>query len=161
VLLRDYGAHDEAELRFGAGQRLGTHLFFRQDGTLAQFFTAAQLRCCAAAAGLETLSCELLHRRYTNRASGQELRRVWVHAVFRAPGWDPALGPVGLPPAGAGPPEDVVVGEGEAAPAQASRTGGPPHEAAGHAALARMAEYEWLRGVCGFVGECGAGRGWS
>jgi methyltransferase-like protein 6 len=90
-------------------------LCLRGDGTMAYYFEPHELAMAAAAAGFEVdwrtvdaghavgtsvaggpLSAEAavrdggpcavnLYRRYTNRAEGLELRRVWVHAVFRKP----------------------------------------------------------------------------
>ena len=85
LLVRDYGAFDAAELRFGTGQRLGRHLFMRSDGTLAAFFEVSQLKRWAAAAGLHVRECRYLHRKYANRALGITLRRVFVHGIFVKP----------------------------------------------------------------------------
>ena len=97
LLLRDYGAGDEAQGRFGAGARL-THqgdVMVRRDGTLAAFLSLPALRAHAAAAGLEETGwarggaggggSRYLFRRYRNRATGEELQRVFVHAVWRKP----------------------------------------------------------------------------
>lgn len=85
LLFRDYGMWDEAQLRFGKGHKLDDNLFVRQDGTLAYYFTTTELCALAASAGLEVADCRYLYRRYTNRAEGNTLRRVFVHAVFRKP----------------------------------------------------------------------------
>jgi SAM-dependent methyltransferase len=145
LLFRDYAAFDEAELRFGRGQRLGEHLFFRSDGTLAAYFTVPQMAREAHAAGLEVVECRYLYRKYTNRGLGKTLRRIWLHAVFRRPGWSAGLGaPVAPVPA----PDPAPPGAGGAAtlttPAQ----------------LQPSSEYEWLRDVCRFAGAPG-GYGWS
>jgi SAM-dependent methyltransferase len=97
LLLRDYGEGDEAQGRFGAGARLTERgdVMVRRDGTLAAFLSLAALRAHAAAAGLEETGwaaaggggggSRYLHRRYRNRATGEELQRVFVHAVWRKP----------------------------------------------------------------------------
>jgi SAM-dependent methyltransferase len=93
LLLRDYGEGDVAQGRFGAGARL-THagdVMVRRDGTLAAFLNLTALRFHAAAAGLEETGwaagggSRYLHRRYSNRATGEVLHRVFVHAVWRKP----------------------------------------------------------------------------
>lgn len=145
LLFRDYAAFDEAELRFGKGHRLGEHLFVRSDGTLAAYFTVPQMTREAHAAGLEVVECRYLYRKYTNRALGKTLRRIWLHAVFRRPGWSAGLGaPVAPAPA----PDPV-----SPAPASAASLSTP-------AQLQPVSEYEWLRDVCRFAGAPG-GYGWS
>ena len=78
LLFRDYGAYDEAELRFRPGSRLGPHLFLRGDGTLAAFFTLPGIRELAAGAGLEVAAARYIFRRQRNRGQGTEMRRVFV-----------------------------------------------------------------------------------
>ena len=85
LLFRDYGCYDEAELRFGAGHRLGPHLFVRSDGTMAAYFSTTQLAVYAARAGLLAVDLRYLFRVYSNRGEGSSLRRVFVHGVFRRP----------------------------------------------------------------------------
>jgi methyltransferase-like protein 6 len=90
LLLRDYGAGDEAQARFGRGAKLdeeGT-VMVRRDGTLAAFLDLQLVRRHAAASGLEETpggGSHYLRRLYSNRATGQRLRRVFVHGVFRKP----------------------------------------------------------------------------
>lgn len=78
LLFRDYGAYDEAELRFRPGSRLGPHLFLRGDGTLAAFFSLPGIRALAAGAGLEVAAARYIFRRQRNRGQGTEMRRVFV-----------------------------------------------------------------------------------
>lgn len=106
LFFRDYGAYDAAQLRFGREQKFDSDgsTWVRSDGTLAHFFTLERLRYLARKAGLQETSdsiensenalypivagggCRYLRRKYTNRALGVTLRRVFVHAVFRKPG---------------------------------------------------------------------------
>jgi len=44
LLFRDYGRHDEAQLRFGKGHKLGEHFYVKQDGTRVFYFTTDDLR---------------------------------------------------------------------------------------------------------------------
>lgn len=90
LLLRDYGAGDEAQARFGRGAKLTEDgsVMVRRDGTLAAFLDLGCVRNTAAAAGLEetlppTGGSRYLRRVYSNRATAQKLRRIFVHAVFR------------------------------------------------------------------------------
>jgi methyltransferase-like protein 6 len=98
LLLRDYGAGDEAQMRFGRGAKLNAEgsVMVRRDGTLAAFLDLGAVRGHAGAAGLEdtapppghgkaTGGAHYLRRLYGNRATGQRLRRVFVHATFRKP----------------------------------------------------------------------------
>jgi methyltransferase-like protein 6 len=85
LFLRDYGLYDEAQLRFSPSSRIEHNLFVRQDGTLAYFFSVEELCLLAVRAGLVVERCEYLCRKYVNRKSNMELRRVWVHAVFKKP----------------------------------------------------------------------------
>ena len=97
LLLRDYGAGDEAQTRFGRGAKLDERgsVMVRRDGTLAAFLDLEELRRHAAAAGLEetapvchqstTGGSHYLRRRYTNRGTAATLRRCFVHATFRLP----------------------------------------------------------------------------
>lgn len=155
LLLRDYAAYDEAELRFGRGKRLGEHLFVRADGTLAAFYTVEAVSSAAAKAGLEVVECRYLYRRYANRALGTSLRRIWLHGVFRRPGNDPAHGGAPLAP--------LCSGARAAMPAAGPGSSPAAAHASPDAALAAakvdqgtdwgcLSEYEWLRDVAGFVG---------
>jgi methyltransferase-like protein 6 len=74
------------QLRIPPEQCIGRHLYRRGDGTLACFFTTHELAGLAAAVGLEVVECEYVCVINRNRKTGQELRRVFVHGVFRKPG---------------------------------------------------------------------------
>ena len=97
LLLRDYGAGDEAQTRFGRGAKLdeGGSVMVRRDGTLAAFLDLEEVKRHAAAAGLEetapvgpqstTGGSHYLRRLYANRGTAATLRRCFVHATFRLP----------------------------------------------------------------------------
>ncbi|GAB4817670.1 hypothetical protein N2152v2_004716 [Parachlorella kessleri] len=86
LLFRDYGRFDMAQLRFHGSQMLGEHLYRRGDGTLAYFFTPEGLSRLVEAAGFETVECEYACVALRNRKEGgPDMRRVFVHGVFRKP----------------------------------------------------------------------------
>jgi methyltransferase-like protein 6 len=66
-------------------QCIGRHIYKRGDGTLAYFYTTDELSGLAAAAGLEAVECEYVCVFNRNRKTGLELRRTFVHGVFRRP----------------------------------------------------------------------------
>ena len=159
LLFRDYGAFDEAELRFRPGRRLGEHLFVRSDGTLAAFFTREHVLEAAARAGLEVVEARYLYRTYSNRATGQRLRRVFLHAVLRAPGASAALG--GAPAALAAGVRTSPLAAGEGDGSDSPNAGAPGTSTSGRgeggAGLAvGCSEYEWLRDTCQYVGVASA-----
>ena len=43
VLVRDYGLHDQAMLRFGRGSKIDERFYVRQDGTRAYYFDLSEL----------------------------------------------------------------------------------------------------------------------
>lgn len=73
----------QVQLRIPADQCIGRHLYRRGDGTLAYFYTTQELAGLAAAAGLEVVECDYATVVNKNRKTGQELRRAFVHGVFR------------------------------------------------------------------------------
>lgn len=73
------------QLRILPEQCIGRHLYRRGDGTLACFYTTDDLAGLARAAGLQVVECEYVCVVNRNRASGQQLRRAFVHGVFRKP----------------------------------------------------------------------------
>lgn len=109
LLLRDYGEGDEAQMRFGRGQMIDGDgsVMVRRDGTLAVFLSLQNLTRAVALAGLEETGGDVdapatecaaapvltapmkgasyLFRRYQNRATGENLQRVWVHGIWRKP----------------------------------------------------------------------------
>lgn len=66
-------------------QCIGRHIYRRGDGTLAYFYTTDELAGLATAAGLEVVDCEYVCVFNRNRKTGLELRRTFVHGVFRRP----------------------------------------------------------------------------
>ena len=64
---------------------LGECLYQRADGTLAFFFSTQALAKLARGAGLEVLQCEYACVALQNRKNGKEMRRVFVHGLFRLP----------------------------------------------------------------------------
>ena len=92
LLVRDYGLYDMPMLRFSAHARRGPGLYQREDGTLARFFDLEQLVADVidAARDAGVLLCCEEHKwcavSNSNRKTGVEMRRVFVHAVFRRNG---------------------------------------------------------------------------
>lgn len=85
LLFRDYGDNDEAMLRFKKGHKVAPRLYVRGDGTMAYFFTPQELVAHAAAVGLQVQQATFLHRKYTNRAQGKSMSRIFTHAVLVKP----------------------------------------------------------------------------
>ncbi|CAM9420076.1 unnamed protein product [Scytosiphon promiscuus] len=108
LLIRDYGRHDEAQLRFAKGRRLGDNVYVRQDGTTSYFFTLEDLRRLFSygstsgtgrkddapnsgdldfgeGASLVEEELSYVRRQYANRGQKVARRRVWVHGKFRKP----------------------------------------------------------------------------
>ncbi|CAN0145267.1 unnamed protein product, partial [Laminaria digitata] len=110
LLFRDYGRHDEAQLRFAKGRQLGENLY---DGTTSYFFSLEDLRrlFCGGSSGegdgggrevegksgsqfgggggggasLIEEELSFVRRQYANRGQGVARRRVWAHGKFRKP----------------------------------------------------------------------------
>ncbi|CAM9558044.1 unnamed protein product [Ascophyllum nodosum] len=126
LLLRDYGRHDEAQLRFSKGRRLGDNIYVRQDGTMSYFFSLDDVRrlFCGRSGPSSSSGREAHHdhhdnnlfpgggmgaslveeelwfvrRQYANRGQKVARRRVWVHGKFRKPlRLGEARGPESLP----------------------------------------------------------------
>jgi len=60
-------------------------VFVRGEGTIARFFSVDSARSLFESVGFDTLElryCTVYNR---NRRTGQELKRVFVHGVFRKP----------------------------------------------------------------------------
>ena len=85
LLFRDHGARDLAQLRAVDDSILLPSMNERGDGTLAYFFTLAEVDTLMRNAGL--VIEELSHACVTNfnRKTGTEMKRVFVHAVGRKP----------------------------------------------------------------------------
>ncbi|GJP56303.1 hypothetical protein CLOM_g15370 [Closterium sp. NIES-68] len=58
-------------------------LYERGDGTLAYFFQLEEVREMMGAAGFECEEMEYCCVRNENRRKGREMKRVWVHGVYR------------------------------------------------------------------------------
>lgn len=67
-------------------RQLGDRLYRRLDGTLCYFFTVEDLSAKAEAAGFEVAECSYACTRLMNRKTQFEMKRVFVHGVFRRPG---------------------------------------------------------------------------
>jgi methyltransferase-like protein 6 len=73
------------QLRIPPEQRLGHNLYRRGDGTLSYFFSVEDLRMRAEAAGFEVEEARYICVINRNKRTGAELRRVFVHGIFRKP----------------------------------------------------------------------------
>ncbi|GMH32622.1 hypothetical protein BSKO_00456 [Bryopsis sp. KO-2023] len=85
LLLRDYGLCDMTQLRYKASQRKGENLYQRSDGTLAYYFTKEFLSELMGNLGFEAVECEYVCVIWKNRKNGKELKRVFVHGIFKKP----------------------------------------------------------------------------
>ena len=68
-----------------AGDDVSDPVFVRGEGTIARFFSVASARSLFESVGFDTLElryCTVYNR---NRKTGQEMKRVFVHGVFRKP----------------------------------------------------------------------------
>ena len=83
LLFRDYALYDLPQLRFAPGACLGRNLYRREDGTLAYFFSTADMQQRACAAGFEVLECKYACVINTNMRTGEALQRAFVHGVFQ------------------------------------------------------------------------------
>ncbi len=71
--------------RMTADRQVGEKLYRRGDGTLCYFFSVEDLSSKAEAAGFEAVECKYACTRLLNRKKRFEMRRVFVHGVFRKP----------------------------------------------------------------------------
>eukprot|EP00775_Hariotina_reticulata_P006980 gene6980-7194_t len=85
LCIRDHALYDMVQLRIPAEQTIGRHLYKRGDGTLAYFYTVQDLSGLAVAAGLDVVECQYVCVVNKNRKTGLQLRRTFVHGVFRKP----------------------------------------------------------------------------
>ncbi|KAL4534083.1 hypothetical protein Ndes2437B_g03383 [Nannochloris sp. 'desiccata'] len=86
LLFRDYGLYDMAQLRFPGSQLLdpGESLVYqRSDGTLSSFFSIERMENLAHEAGFQVVECEYVTTFVKNRKKGTEMKRVFVHGVFK------------------------------------------------------------------------------
>ena len=73
------------QLRIPPEQWLERSLYCRGDGTLSYFFSLDELRRRAEAAGFEVEEARYVCVINRNKKTGTELRRVFVHGLFRRP----------------------------------------------------------------------------
>lgn len=71
--------------RMTPDRRVGENLYRRGEGTLCYFFTTEDLSSKAVAAGFQVVECKYACTRLVNRKKQFEMRRVFVHGVFRKP----------------------------------------------------------------------------
>ncbi|KAL8021189.1 putative electron transfer flavoprotein-ubiquinone oxidoreductase [Plasmopara halstedii] len=83
VCFRDYGLYDLAMRR--NAKKLGPSLYYRNDGTLAYFFSREKLSELFSQAGFIVLENDYCTVRLRNRKNGVTMDRVWLHAKFRKP----------------------------------------------------------------------------
>lgn len=69
--------------RLTAESRRGRRLYSRQDGTLCYVFSCEDLAMKATAAGFEVIESSYVRTKLLNRKTGQAMKRVFVHGVFR------------------------------------------------------------------------------
>ncbi|EKU20546.1 methyltransferase family protein, partial [Nannochloropsis gaditana CCMP526] len=81
LLFRDYGWCDAKMVR--SRNRIGQQLYKRADGTLAYFFTAEDINQLAITAGFHVQECKYATVLSKNRATREELKRVFVHAKLQ------------------------------------------------------------------------------
>ena len=92
VCFRDYGLYDMPMLRFddNANVTCSTEMsddqvFVRGEGTIARFFSIETTKRLFGLAGFETIECRYCTVFNNNRKTGQQLKRVFVHGVFKKP----------------------------------------------------------------------------
>uniref|UniRef100_A0A0B7B4E4 tRNA N(3)-methylcytidine methyltransferase n=1 Tax=Arion vulgaris TaxID=1028688 RepID=A0A0B7B4E4_9EUPU len=82
LLVRDYGLHDHAMLRFSKGHKLSDCFYVRQDGTRAYYFSLEKLNSIMEDSGLRTLKSNYVHRSTVNKKEGLNVSRVFVQGKF-------------------------------------------------------------------------------
>ena len=82
VLLRDYGVYDHAMMRFGAGHKIDTNYYFRQDWTRAFYFSLEDLEKLFSSNGFVSSENKYVLRKTVNNKEGFEADRVFVQGKF-------------------------------------------------------------------------------
>ncbi|KAK9823986.1 hypothetical protein WJX72_006802 [[Myrmecia] bisecta] len=85
LLVRDHGLYDLTQLRIPADQQIEERLYRRLDGTTCYFFSREDLRSKVEQAGFETVECDYACTIVRNRKRALDMKRVFVHGVFRRP----------------------------------------------------------------------------
>jgi len=87
LIFRDYGRHDEAQMKLGTSRnkRIKDNFYRKHDGTKCYYFSVEDLEKLFLAAGLKVLELYYIRRLYGNKASGESRRRVWVQGRFVKP----------------------------------------------------------------------------
>ena len=80
LCFRDYAQYDAAQLRARPANVVSQHLHVRGDGTLAYYFSEAEVRSHLEAAGLAVIELRTCAVAQRNRARGTEMRRLFIHA---------------------------------------------------------------------------------
>ena len=83
LLFRDYGFCDMSQLRYTSEQILSPQHYIRKDGTLASYFKKSDIIEMAEACGFVTEVCEYHCLLLRNRRQGHDMKRVFVHGIFR------------------------------------------------------------------------------
>lgn len=83
VLVRDYGRHDLAQLRFKSGRFLQDSFYVRGDGTRVFFFTNEDIQ--GIFSKFNIVQNEMDRRLLVNRLRKIKMHRCWVQAKFRKP----------------------------------------------------------------------------
>jgi len=92
VCFRDYGLYDMPMLRFDddanvtcSTEMSDDQVFVRGEGTIARFFSTETTKHLFESAGFETVECRYCTVFNNNRKTGQQLKRVFVHGIFKKP----------------------------------------------------------------------------
>ncbi|KAJ1978821.1 hypothetical protein H4R33_005883 [Dimargaris cristalligena] len=85
VLFRDYGLYDAAQLRFKSGSKLEDNFYVRQDGTMAYYFSRAELEALFRRAGFVPEMVDNIFRKTTNVKQNLDVDRIFVQAKFVKP----------------------------------------------------------------------------